>query len=72
MAVTAALFPRSFPQPQTLLDRGHKTRDQLACHEALHQTFGVGEILLMPLRPAVRRRLRQMQFPDIRPAPSQF
>jgi hypothetical protein len=50
----------------------HKTRGQLACHEPLHQTFGVGEILLAPLRPAVRRRLRQMQFPDIRPAPSRF
>jgi Transposase IS116/IS110/IS902 family len=40
-----------------LLEIGPKAEGQLACHQPLHQTLGVGEILLAPLWPAVRLRL---------------
>ena len=42
-------------------DLALKAQGQLLSHQPLHQSFRVGEILLPPLRPAIRLRLCQMQ-----------
>ena len=55
------VFLARYGSPQTLLGIGHKTQSQLPSHEPLDQTFGIKEILLASLSPAVGLRLRQMQ-----------
>ena len=52
-----------------LLGTGHETQDQFPCHQAFHQTFWVGEIVLASPWSAVRLRLRQMQRSRHRPGP---
>jgi len=60
-AVARELIPTTHHRaPESLLGVGHEAQDQFLRHEAFHQAFGIGKILLPSDEATIRLRMREV------------
>jgi hypothetical protein len=60
-AVARELIPTTHHRaPESLLGVRHETQDQFVRHEAFHEAFGIGKILLSSNEATIRLRMREV------------